>query len=111
MENGKSVFEKLIKDDRAAHEQKMWRGTFLDYLERVREDPGLPKLAHSRLYDIIMRSGTTDILEGDDPRVKRLYKDDSVKVYNFFRDEFFGIERTICATVFSMPKNSSRKKL
>ena len=51
MDNGKSVFEKLIKDDRAAHEQKTWRGTFLDYLERVREDPSLPKLAHSRNTD------------------------------------------------------------
>ncbi len=99
MDNGKSVFEKLIKDDRAAHEQKLWRGTFLDYLERVREDPSLCKLAHSRLYDIIIKVGTSDILEGDDPRVKRLYKDESVKVYNFFRDEFFGIERTIAQIV------------
>ncbi|TMA83405.1 MAG: serine protein kinase [Deltaproteobacteria bacterium] len=99
MDNGKSVFEKLIKDDRAAHEQKLWRGTFLDYLERVREDPSLSKLAHSRVYDIIMKIGTSDILEGDDPRVKRLYKDESVKVYNFFRDEFFGIERTIAQIV------------
>src|SRR5882724_6314788 len=99
MENGKSVFEKLIKDDRVAHEQKAWRGTFLDYLERVREDPSLPKLAHSRVYDIMMKVGTSDILEGDDPRVKRLYKDESVKVYNFFLDEFFGIERTIAQIV------------
>ncbi len=99
MDNGKSVFEKLIKDDRAAHEQKVWRGTFLDYLERVREDPSLPKLAHSRLYDVIMKAGTADIFEGEDPRVKRLYKDESVKVYNFFRDEFFGIERTIAQIV------------
>ncbi len=30
-------FEKLIKDDRAVHENKTWRGTFLEYLERVRE--------------------------------------------------------------------------
>ncbi len=99
MDNGKSVFAKLIKDDRAAHEQKLWRGTFLDYLERVREDPSLSKLAHSRVYDIVMKVGTSDILEGDDPRVKRLYKDESVKVYNFFRDEFFGIERTIAQIV------------
>ena len=99
MDNGKNAFEKLIKDDRAAHEQKMWRGTFLDYLERVREDPSLPKLAHSRLYDVIIKLGTSDILEADDPRVKRLYKDESVKVYSFFRDEFFGIERTVAQIV------------
>ena len=35
----------------------------------------------------------------DDPRTKRLYKDEPVKVYNFFADEFFGIERTIAQIV------------
>jgi serine protein kinase len=99
MENGKSVFEKLIKDDRAAHEQKLWHGTFLEYLELVREDPALPKLAHSRVYDVIMKNGTGEILETDDPRVKRLYKDESVKTFNFFKEEFFGIEKTIAQIV------------
>src|SRR3954452_13091297 len=99
MENGKNVFEKLIKDDRAAHEQKLWRGTFLEYLEFVREDPALPKLAHSRVYDVIMKHGTGEILDTDDPRVKRLYKDESVKTYHFFSDEFFGIERTVAQIV------------
>ena len=99
MENGKSVFEKLIKDDRAAHEQKLWRGAFLEYLEIVRDDPTFPKLAHSRVYDVIMKNGTGEILDTDDPRVKRLYKDESVKVYNFFKDEFFGIEKTIAQIV------------
>src|SRR6058998_2768455 len=88
-------FEQIIKEDRAGQESKLWRGTFLEYLEIVREDPTLPKLSHARLYDTIMRVGTQDILDSDDPRVKRLYKDESFKVYNFFRDEFFGIEKTV----------------
>src|SRR3989441_2377216 len=88
-------FEQLIKDDRAARETKVWRGAFLEYLDMVREDPSLPKLSHARLFDTLMRVGTQDILESDDPRVKRLYKDESLKVFNFFRDEFFGIEKTV----------------
>src|SRR6201997_3265054 len=92
-------FEQLIKEDRAARESKLWRGPFLEYLDLVREDPGLPKLAHARIFDNIMRSGTLDIQETDDPRVKRLYKDESFKVYNFFRDEFFGIEKTVAQIV------------
>src|SRR5256885_6472141 len=88
-------FEQLIKEDRAARESKVWRGPFLEYLDLVREDPSVPKLAHARIFDNIMRSGTLDIQESDDPRVKRLYKDESFKVYNFFRDEFFGIEKTV----------------
>src|SRR5213083_1914142 len=92
-------FEQLIKEDRAARESKVWRGSFLEYLDLVREDPSLPKLAHARIFDNIMRSGTLDIQESDDPRVKRLYKDESFKVYNFFRDEFFGIEKTVAQIV------------
>ncbi|TMA95427.1 MAG: serine protein kinase, partial [Deltaproteobacteria bacterium] len=50
-------------------------------------------------HDTIMRVGTQDIHEADDSRVKRLYKDETFKVYNFFRDEFFGIEKTIAQIV------------
>src|SRR5204862_7719852 len=85
-------FEQLIKEDRAARESKVWRGSFLEYLDLVREDPSLPKLAHARIFDNIMRSGTLDIQESDDPRVKRLYKDESCKVANFFRDELRGVD-------------------
>ena len=95
MEIGRSEFEKLIKDDRANRESKAWRGTLIDYLEKVKEDPGMTRLAHSRIYDMIVSYGLSDITESDDPRSKRLYKDESLKVYDFFKDEFFGIERTV----------------
>jgi serine protein kinase len=91
----KPSFEQLIKEDRAARESKRWHGPFLEYLELVRGDPSIARLSHSRLYDMIMRPGTRDILDTDDPQVKRLYKDESLKVYRFFADEFFGIEKTI----------------
>src|SRR5215510_3898774 len=99
METVRSEFEKLIKDDRASRESKAWRGTLLDYLEQVKDDPTLTKLAHSRFYDMITASGMYSITESDDSRVKRLYKDEPLKVYNFFKDEFFGIERTIAQIV------------
>lgn len=95
MEIDRSEFEKLIKEDRANRESKAWRGTLIDYLEKVKEDPGITRLAHSRIYDMIVSHGMSDITESDDPRAKRLYKDESLKVYNFFKDEFFGIERTV----------------
>jgi serine protein kinase len=88
-------FEQIIKEDRAARESKHWRGTFLQYLEIVRADPTIPKLAHARMYDMIMQAGCHDILESEDQRVKRLFKDEPLKVFNFFKDEFFGIEKTI----------------
>jgi serine protein kinase len=92
-------FERVIRDDRAARESKQWRGTLLDYLEKVKENPTIAKLSHARLYDIIIAAGVRNVLDSDDPRTKRLYKDDPVRVYDFFADEFFGIERTIAQIV------------
>ena len=57
METDKAIFEKLIREDRAARESHHWRGTFLEYLDRVREDPSITKLAHARVYEMIMAPG------------------------------------------------------
>ena len=73
MEIERSTFEKLIKEDRANRESKAWRGTLLDYLEKVKEDPTITKLSHARMYDMITSSGMSNITDSDDPRVKRLY--------------------------------------
>jgi serine protein kinase len=94
-----NAFEQVIKADRAARESKQWRGTLLEYLEKVKADPTVTKLSHARIYDLMMAVGTRSIQETDDPRTKRLYKDEPLKVYNFFADEFFGIERTIAQLV------------
>src|SRR5271154_6081350 len=92
-------FERVIKEDRAARESKQWRGTLLEYLEIVKSNPLMTKLSHARIYDMIITQGTRNIHDTDDPRTKRLYKDEPIKVYNFFADEFFGIERTISQIV------------
>jgi serine protein kinase len=92
-------FERVIKEDRAARESKQWRGTLLEYLEVVKADPIMTKLAHARIYDLIISSGLHPLHDTDDPRTKRLYKDEPLKVFNFFAEEFFGIERTIAQIV------------
>src|SRR5260221_5071109 len=94
-----SSFEQVIKRDRAARESKHWRGTLLEYLEIVKANPMMTKLSHARIYDMIITQGTRNIHDTDDPRTKRLYKDEPIKVYNFFAEEFFGIERTIAQIV------------
>lgn len=98
-ENSRRAFERLIKEDRENRQSKHWSGTFIDYLEKVREDPSIVKHAHARIYDMIRQEGATDINDTDDPRISRLFKDESLKVYNFFKDEFFGIEETLAEIV------------
>jgi len=95
MRQDKATFEKLIQEDRATRAAQTWKGTFLDYLERLKERPDLAKLAHARLHDIIVQAGVRDITETNDLHVKRLFKDEPVKVYTFFADEFFGIEKVV----------------
>ncbi len=99
MDHRTSTFERIIKEDRAARESKLWRGTLIEYLEVLKKEPTLPKLSHARIYDIIQRAGISDINDSGDGAAKRLYKDEPVKVYNFFKEEFFGIEKTIAQIV------------
>lgn len=99
MGSDKETFARIIQEDREAHAGDDWSGTFLEYLEKVRDDPTIPKLAHSRMYEVISREGSEDIHHTDDVGAQRLYKDEPLKVYNFFRDEFFGIEKTVAQIV------------
>jgi len=46
-----------------------------------------------------VQAGVRDVLDTDDPRTKRLFKDEPLKIYNFFADSFFGIERVIAQIV------------
>jgi serine protein kinase len=92
-------FEKLIKKDRDAHHARSWKCTLLGYLDKVKTDPSIAKLAHARVYDTLIKSGVRDIHENHDPHVQRLYKDESIRLYDFFSDEFFGIEKTISQIV------------
>ena len=95
----KEDIQKLIQQDRKDHPSQNWQGTFLDYLELVRQGRAPPKLAHARLYEIITGPGAHEILESQDARVKRLYQEDPVQVYHFFQEGFFGIERTVSQIV------------
>ena len=92
-------FESLIRKDRDLRQVQRWKGNLLGYLDKVKEDPSIPKLSHARIYDVIIGPGVRDIQETGEPRIKRLYKDESIKVYNFFADEFFGIEKAISQIV------------
>lgn len=92
-------FAEIISADRAGREALAWRGTFVDYLELVRKDPGIAKLAHARLFDVIQREGVCDSAEINDPKLKRLTGNESVKVYKLFKDEFFGIEKPLSQIV------------
>ncbi len=88
-------FAKIIQDDRVQHQKETWQGTFLDYLELVKADPSIACFSHRRIYDLLTGLGIGDVAESDDPRIQRLFGDEHIKTYEFFADEFFGMERTL----------------
>lgn len=88
-------FEKLIREDRENRSKQSWNGSMLDYLELVKKDPKIACLAHQRMFEVIMRAGLTELNTDENPKLKRLYKDSRLKIFNFFADEFYGMERTL----------------
>lgn len=88
-------FQKIIREDRETRTKQTWKGTMLQYLELVREHHELPKLAHKTIYDMVLSNGVTEVDLEENPRLKRLYKGERVKTFNFFAEEFYGIEKTI----------------
>lgn len=87
-------FLKLIKQQRQDSKKEAWTGTFLDYLTEVKNNPEIVKLAHKRMADSIEGSGV-EFLPESDPRCKKLFDSDRVRIYNYFKDDFYGHERVI----------------
>ncbi|HIF64541.1 MAG TPA: serine protein kinase [Deltaproteobacteria bacterium] len=88
-------FEQIIKRDRATTTHREWNGSLLDYLEEVRRDPTITKLAHSRVYDALVGAGVSEHEPGENDAPGGR----SEKTYAFFSEEFFGIDRVISQIV------------
>ena len=87
-------FLELITQQRKDSKKEAWAGTFIDYLNEVKRDPSITKLAHKRLADVVENYGVASMPESD-PRFKKLFDSDKIKVYDYFKDEFYGHERVI----------------
>lgn len=88
-------FKAIISQDRENREQHFWEGTCLEYLELVKANPDIAKLSHKRIYDLLISQGVREVDLDEHPRLKRLYKGNNFKVFGFFEEGFFGMEKTI----------------
>ncbi|TYQ16442.1 UNVERIFIED_CONTAM: putative serine protein kinase PrkA [Acetivibrio alkalicellulosi] len=89
----------IIRQDREEHKSKKFEGTFLDYLDIVKNDPEIPMFAHQRMHKLITEPGVEAIKTDENPRLRRIYGNDIIKKYKFFDGEFFGIDKTIMKIV------------
>lgn len=72
---------KRITEHRREQEKASWTGTFAEYIEIVKRNPGVAKTAHARVYDMIAWHGITE--------------DNGKRKYKFFEQDMFGLDRTL----------------
>ena len=90
----KHDFLKLIEEQRNIKKEEKFNGTFLEYLNVVKNNPEICDLAHKRLVKSIENVGISS-LDPETGRQRKIFDNDDVKVYDYFKDSFFGNERTI----------------
>ena len=66
---------------RSEEQQLGWRGPFKDYFDMVLADPGIARLSHARIFDMIEAGGS----------ISRANE----RSYKFFSEELFGIDRPL----------------
>lgn len=89
----------IIHKDREERKNGHFEGTLLSYLDIVKENPEIAKLAHQRMFDLITAPGVEVIRTDENPRLRRIYGNDTIKRYKFFEDDFFGIDKTVMKIV------------
>lgn len=92
-------FKEFIKSDRESRNKEKFRGTFLDYLQIVKDNPEITKLAHKRVYKMIMDKGVEILRAEENPRIKRIYGNENIRKYGFFKNDFYGIDKVIMKIV------------
>jgi serine protein kinase len=90
----KKDFLSMIKKQRSQKNKDKFEGTFLDYLELVKDKPGSVKLAHRRLYETIKDRGV-DTLDIGAEGYRDIFNGDKIRKYDYFEKEFFGMESVI----------------
>ena len=87
-------FLKSVKTHRESKKEEKFAGFLEEYLQLLEADPAIAVLAHKRLYKQILGEGLT-VLDETDSRCNKLFNGESVKVYDYFSSQFFGMERPL----------------
>ncbi len=90
----KNELLKLIQNQRNKKKKEKFEGTFIEYLELIRDNPDKIKLAHKRLYETICSHGI-DTVDVDSDVYRDIFNGDKIRTYDYFKKEFFGIESVI----------------
>lgn len=87
-------FLQSVKAHQESKREERFSGFLKEYLQLLEKNPDIAVLAHKRLYKQILGEGLT-ILDETDDRCNKLFNGESVKVYDYFSSQFFGMERPL----------------
>jgi len=90
----KNNFLNIIKDQRSKKKVEKFSGSFLEYLDVIKDNPDIVKTSHKRLYDAIADVGFENIKDSD-PRKLSIFDGENIKIYDYFKPHFFGMEGVI----------------
>ena len=108
MANKKSEkFLKLINKHQERKKEPKFSGVLEDYLKILEEKPGVSKLAHKRLFDVIAAEGVTK-MQTSDARCNKLFNGEELRTYDYFQGKFFGMERSL-AKIMRFLRSASLK--
>jgi serine protein kinase len=74
------------------YQKKHWAGTFAEYLDILKRDPNVARSAYQRLYDMIVRKGTEEIVVNKEKLARYKFFEDPD---NSGEDAIYGLERTM----------------
>jgi len=85
MNNMNQDFRDIILNQQEEAPPAKWEGTLIDYMGKVEEMPEIANLSPARIYNMIMKQGTSPV----DESIKTKGYEDLVW-YNFFSGKIFG---------------------
>jgi len=95
--DGRSIVELIAqRQDLEQFRRKNWIGSFEEYLDVARENPGVTRNAFQRTYDMVMSAGTETYEENREKRVHYRFFDDPE---DEGRDAVFGLDDSLSQLV------------
>jgi len=89
-----SLLQQIQQNRTKSESEKKFSGTLMDYVDQVEKDPSIVKTAHQRLNESINEHGSY-VMPDSDSRKYKVFDGESVKIYKYFENEFFGMENVV----------------
>ncbi|QDT36571.1 PrkA family serine protein kinase [Stratiformator vulcanicus] len=93
MSAGRAILDQIAEDQKLdQYQQEHWTGSFDEYLDLVKQNPGYTRTAYQRMYDMIMSYGTYSVGSTKEGLIRYRFFDDPD---NDGKDAIFGLTKTL----------------